>query len=204
MGGQFLAPTVGDDARDAPRHCLDVRERRHEDEYPPAFGHGLADDVRRVIVEGRVARPVLHERRRNVAVGQGEGHGAEVVQVGADRLVNAGQAVGADRPQKGFEIVDQPGVFPCRGQVSVRERLRPLQGFRENGAVAVDMQFAVREVQRAGRLSDFLSPSLEEDPQPPNCQAPREGPCSNSESIGSSPVSESRLWQSHRRGDRPC
>ena len=109
MGGQFLAPTVGDDVRDAQRHFLDIRERRHEDERPPAFGHGSADDVRRVIVEGRVARPVFHERRRNVAVGQGEGHGAEVVHVGANRLVNAGQAVGADRPQEGFEIAGAHG-----------------------------------------------------------------------------------------------
>ena len=129
----------------------------------------------------RVVSALVRTRRRQADVGMGHGKRAVIA----------------------LEIVDQAGVFPCRGQVSVRERLRPLQGFRENGAVAVDPQFVIRDVQRAGRLSDFLSLPLEEDPQPPNCQVPREGPCSNSESIGSSPVSESRLWQSHRRGDWP-
>lgn len=114
---------------------VDVVPHRVEDGH----GVGLHDDGRGLgLLPLRVVGALVRTRRRQADVGTGHGKRAVIA----------------------LEIVDQAGVFPCRGQVSVRERLRPLPGFRENGAVAVDPQFAVREVQRAGRLSDFLSPPL--------------------------------------------
>ena len=106
---------------------VDVTPHRVEDGH----GVGLHDDGRGLgPFPLRVVSTLVRTRRRQADGGMRHGSG----------------------PWSRSKSSIRPAVFSCRGQVSVRECLRLLQGFRENGAVVVDPQFVVCDVQRVGRL----------------------------------------------------
>ena len=103
MASQLLTTPVGDDAGNARGNLLDILERRGQHQYTASLCASCLDYVCGVVVETGLPLAIIAKRRRDVSIGQREGHGAEVLNVDP-AVILVVEGLGPNKASEGLEV----------------------------------------------------------------------------------------------------